>query len=241
MSNDAPKPDDYKPIDQMTRAEIDALVADTQATLATLTMRWRGLVGLTDAERKNHHGVHLTRLIPALEPLFTSMLPDATDAADKAKTRARFAAAFDVYGDKDGGVDPEHFEADLLLRRMHRVGAQQQIAAEMTQFARTMADDVLHTNETVLVPGQLALALIHKFEDTPFAQFLTPVLNALSDMTSAARKRAEELALEKKAAAAQKKADDAAHKAAEIAAKAAADAEAAAKALAKTPAETPAK
>ena len=234
MSND-PTPDDYKPIDQMTRDEVDALAADTLNTIAQLSMRWRGLVALTDDQRKNHHGMHLTRLIPALEPLFTAMLPDATDAKEKAEDRAAFATSFDIYGDKDGGVDPDHFEADLLGRRIHRIKAQQGVAAALGKLERLMSDDVLHTSETVLVPSQLALNLIHGYATTKFAKFLTPVYNALSAMTSAARARTEELALEKKAAAAQKKADAVAQKAADLAAKAAADAEALAKALAKMP------
>lgn len=147
------KSSDAMTVDDMTEEEFDELAADTLDALAKLRSRWSGLVSLTEQARSSHAGKNLGPLVPALEPLFTAMLPNAHDDDKVTATRAKFAESFDVHGDKDSGKDPENFEAALLLRRMHRVAKQQEVAERLTAFARLVGDDALHTSELVLIPG----------------------------------------------------------------------------------------
>lgn len=195
-----PSADEIKPVDQLTEAQIDELHADTLEELEILRSRWRGLVQLSDKERGAHVGKSLVMLTPALSALFTAMLPNKRDDAKQAEKRAAFAKSFDAYGDKDAGEDPERFEADLLLRRMHRVKAQQEIADKLTEFGRLLGDDVLHTSEMVLIPGQHALDMGRSLENSAYGSFLVPVFDALRSLTKAARARLTQLRAEAAAA-----------------------------------------
>jgi hypothetical protein len=203
------------PIEELAVDELDdealaQLYDETLETIGKLERRWRGLVSLTEKARAKHAGKNLGPLTPALRPLFTAMLPDPHDEPMQAKERAKFAALFDVHGAADGGKDPDRFEAPLLLRRMRRVTMQQDIAVKLDTFSRKLADDTLHTSETVFVAGQYALDTARSIgEDNPkYGSFLTAVFDALRNMTKAALARAAELRAERAAAkAAKPKAD----------------------------------
>lgn len=197
------------PVDELNEADLEQLHTETLEELAALQRRWRGLVALTEKARAKHAGKSLGPLVPALRPLFKAMLPDSHDDAKAAETRAKFAAAFDVHGASDAGKDPDHFEAALLLRRIRRVEMQQEIAAELDAFSRLLADDALHTSEAVFIAGQYALDTARSIgEANPkYGAFLTPVFDALRNMTKAALARAAELRAERAAAKAAAKAN----------------------------------
>jgi len=197
-----PKDDGSTPVDELTEAEFDQLHVDTVNQIAALRRRWRGLVGLTEKSRAKHPGKNLGPLLPALRPLFTAMLPNSHDDAKTAESRAKFTALFHVHGDTDAGRDPEHFEAALLLRRLHRVAAQQDVADRLEAFSRLLADDVLHTSDWVLIAGQHALDTARSIGDgnAKYGSFLTAVFDALRNMTKAALARGAELRAERAAA-----------------------------------------
>ncbi len=207
-----PKADGSTPVDELTKAEFDQLYADTVNQIAALRSRWRGLVALTEKSRAKHPGKNLGPLLPSLRPLFTAMLPNGHDDAKTAEARAKFAALFHVHGDTDAGKDPEHFEADLLLQRIHRVAAQQDVADKLEAFSRLLDDDALHTSEGVLIAGQHALETARSIGDghAKYGSFLTTVFDALRNMTKAAVARAAELRAERAAAKAKDAAADAA-------------------------------
>jgi hypothetical protein len=64
------------------------------------------------------------------------------------------AKAFDILGAKDGGKDPDVFEAELLDARLYRAEAQQKVVDQLDDFSRHMADDILDIGEKVMAPGQ---------------------------------------------------------------------------------------
>jgi hypothetical protein len=197
-----PKDDEIKTIDDLDDAEFEKLYTDTVEQISMLESRWRGVVKLTEKARAKHHGKSIGTLIPALRTLFTAMLPNSHDDAETAKTRAKFAAAFDVHGDMDAGKDPEHFEAPLLLRRMRRVIAQQDVTTKLDAFSRALGDDTLHTGEMVLNAGEHALNTARSIGESnaKYSSFLTGVFDELRKMTKAALARQAELRAERAAA-----------------------------------------
>lgn len=184
-----------KPVDQLSQEEVDQLYKDTLDEIAALRNRWRGLVQLTDKQRENHPGRNLGAQIPALSALFSILLPNKHDDKEKAASRTKLANHFDAFGDKDGGTDPERFEPDLLVRRIHRIGLQQKVADELGKLSRLMSDDVLHTSEVVLVAGSSALDMVRTLSagNATYSQMLAPVTNALRDLTKAARAKLAQL------------------------------------------------
>jgi len=211
MPKNAPAAKIVKPVDQLTEEELDQLYSETLDEIAALKKRWRGLVQLTDKQRENHPGKQLGGQTPALSALFSILLPDKHDDEEKAKTRSKLAKHFDAFGDKDGGVDPERFEADLLGRRLRRIAAQQKVADELGKLSRLISDDVLHTSEVVLIAGSSALDMVRTLAagNATYSQFLAPVTNALRDMTKAARTKLQQLREEAAAAAAAEPENDA--------------------------------
>jgi len=84
-----------------------------------------------------------------------------------------------------------------------------EVAAELQSFGRLLADDALHTSETVLIAGQHALDTVRSIgESNPkYGPFVTATFDALRALTKAAlaegaRLRAE-LAAQKAQAAAE--------------------------------------
>lgn len=194
--------DEVKAIDDLDDAELEKLHTDTVNQIAALTNRWRGAVKLTEKARAKHAGKNLGPLVPALSALFTAMLPSKHDDPETAKTRAKFAVAFDVHGDSDAGHDPDRFEAALLLRRMRRVAIQQEVTSKLEELSRTLADDTLATSELVLIAGNHALDTARSIgpEHAKFGGFLTSVFDELRKMTKAALARQAELRAERAAA-----------------------------------------
>ncbi len=195
MPRHVPSPQATKPVDQLSDEEIDQLYKDTIDDLAALGARWRGLVQLTDKQRENHPGRNLGAQTPALSALFSILLPNKHDDAKKAEARSKLAAHFDAFGDKDGGEDPDVFEAHLLARRIHRIALQQKVADELGKLSRLMSDDVLHTSEIVLLAGQSALDMVRTLSsgNATYSQMLAPVTNALRELTKAARNKLAQL------------------------------------------------
>ncbi len=189
MPKHVPSPQATKAVDQLSQEELDQLYKDTLDEIAALRNRWRGLVQLTDKQRENHPGRNLGAQVPALSALFSILLPNKHDDKEKAASRTKLAAHFDAFGDKDGGTDPDRFEADLLARRIHRIGLEQKVAEELGKLSRLMSDDALHTSEVVLLAGSSALDMVRTLAagNTTYSQMLAPVTNALRDLTKAAR------------------------------------------------------
>lgn len=125
---------------------------------------------------------------------------------NKGTKEAELANHFNALGDEDFGADPEKFEPELLERRMLRVEAEQKIQAALDDLQRHFADDVLHTGNQVMAPGLLALALASTLSATNKAckSLLAPVIDALREMTKAARAGGGVAARAKKKAAAGK-------------------------------------
>jgi hypothetical protein len=118
------------------------------------------------------------------------------------RAQPQLAKAFDVLGDQDEGHDPEHFEAELLERRLARVQVQQKIADELEDLARHLDDDVLATGQSIVGPGLLALDLARTLSkgSLTFRSALAPVLDAFRELTKRARKGRAEATADKPAA-----------------------------------------
>ncbi len=193
-----------KDIDDLTKAELDALYAESNQQLDVLEARWAGLVQQTQHERTHSIGRSLGVLGTPLHLLFNLLMPKDGKESDLLKY-------FSGLGDADFGTDPEKFEPELLSRRLYRWEYEQKIQARFEKLARSFGDDSLHTGEMVVGPGLLALALARTLALSSAAHraVLAPVLNAFGDLTKQARARATEARAEKKAAAdAEKKASD---------------------------------
>ncbi|APR83977.1 Hypothetical protein A7982_09326 [Minicystis rosea] len=177
-----------KPIDQLTKAEIDERKALTLHHLEEARKLWPGLLHMSEAERKQSPGKVLSVFAKPLGLLFAVLTPK------KGEERSALAKAFDVLGEKDGGQDPERFETELLDTRLHRAEAQQEIVDALDALSRHMADDILDTGEKIMGPGLLALQLARTVaEASPaHASVLAPVLDAFRGLTKQARKAREQ-------------------------------------------------
>src|SRR5262249_34355185 len=143
-------PNKNKPtdIDLLTPQQLAANVQETEEHITKIKALWPGLVHLEEAERRKSPGRSLTILSAPLTLLFSVL-----------RENPQLAKAFDVLGDQDEGHDPEHFEVDLLDRRLARSQAEQKIGDMLRDLGRHMADDALATSATVVVPGLRALEL----------------------------------------------------------------------------------
>lgn len=186
-----------KDIDDLTKAELDALYAESNHQLDVLEAGWAGLVKQTTHERTHSIGRSLGVLGAPLHLLFNLLMPKDGKESDLLKF-------FSGLGDADFGNDPEKFEPELLSRRLYRWEYEQKIQARFEKLARSFGDDSLHTGEMVVGPGLLALALARTLALSSAAHraVLAPVLNAFGDLTKQARARAATARAEKKAAAA---------------------------------------
>jgi hypothetical protein len=179
-----------EPADLLTKEELDERVAQTIRYLDEAMKLWPGLRRMTEAERKNSPGRALGVVTEPLRQLFAVLTPK------KGQPRPAIAKAFDVLGAKDGGKDPEVFEAELLDLRLYRAQAQQKIVDKLDAFSRHMADDVLDLGEQVMGPGLLALQLARTVAaaSAEYASALAPVLDAFRGLTKNARKARSEKA-----------------------------------------------
>ena len=191
-----PKPSviSSKDIDDLTEAEIAARFTETTHHIDAINALWPGLKRLEETERTTSGGRNLGVFAPSLRLLFQLLAPVGGKQTDLARH-------FDALGDSDHGDDPEKFEPELLSRRIVRVEHEQKIQAALNELQRHFADDVLHTANTVMEPGLLALAMARVLSATNkgFKSTLAPVIDKLRDMTKAARAGAAEARAKKKA------------------------------------------
>ena len=184
-----------KPIDQLTKAEIDERKALTLHHLEEIRKLWPGLRHMTEEDRKQSPGKVLSVFAGPLGLLFAALTPK------KGEEQPAIAKAFDVLGEKDGGSDPERFEVELLDARLHRVQAEQEIVDALEGFSRHMADDILDAGEKVMGPGLLALQMARTVAEAnpAHASLLAPVLDAFRSLTKQARKAREQKRADKPA------------------------------------------
>lgn len=183
-------------IDDLTADEIAARSTETDKHIDAIRALWPGLERLEEAERNISGGRNLGVFAGPLRQLFKIL-------KDKGTKGAELANHFNALGDEDFSDDPEKFEPDLLERRMLRVEAEQKIQAALDDLQRHFADDVLHTGNQVMVPGLLSLALARTLSATnkTYKSLLAPAIDALREMTKAARAGGVAARAKKKAAA----------------------------------------
>jgi hypothetical protein len=183
-------------VDDLTAEQLTENLRQTRLHLEAIRALWPGLRRLEEKERKVSLGRNLAQLGAPLRTLFTLLLTRDGEAAP-------IASVFDVLGDQDGGDDPDHFEPALLLRRLDRAEAQSKLVDEIEALRRDLADDVLATGESVILPGLLALNLARSVAkgNAAYRSALRSVLDTFRGMTKAAlRGRAEKRAAEPVAA-----------------------------------------
>lgn len=175
----------YTGLDALTPTELEQRVEQTLMHLKAARDLWPNLTQLEQDQRKRSLGRMVSSLGPALHKLFALLQPKADG------TLSPLAKHFDALGVQDEGVDPEHFETELLSRRLARVEAEQQIVDALEDFTQTLRDDVLHTGELVIGPGLLALDFARSLAKTneTFRSMLAPVTDLLREMTKSARAR----------------------------------------------------
>ena len=181
-------------IDDLSEAEIAARFTETTKHINAIKALWPGLKRLEEVERTSSGGRNLSVFAPPLRLLFAILKVKGGKNAD-------LALHFDALGDEDHGDDPEKFEPELLERRIVRVEHEQKVQAALDDLQRHFADDVLHTGNLVMEPGLLALGMAKAMSATnkAFKSLLSPVTDALRDMTKAARAGAAEARAKKKA------------------------------------------
>lgn len=169
-------------IDTLPAEQIAERLQKTREYIQAIRDLWPGLVRLEEKERRASIGKSLVQLRGPLRALFTLLAPKNGETPPIAKV-------FDAIGGRDEGADPERFEAELLLRRLGRVEAENAVVAELEALSRDIADDVLATGESVVVPGLLALSLARSLSkgNPTYRSELRTVLDGLRDMTKRAR------------------------------------------------------
>jgi hypothetical protein len=191
--------------DDFTSQQISEHLASTLQLIVSAEASWPGLVSLVGAERTGNLGKLITLLDPALRGLFEALTPVDGEAPAKTATKKKLAAVFDAaLGNQDQGKDPGVFEVDLLVRRLTRIKASQQIVEALDALRKLFADDILNTGAMVVEPGLKALDVARGIADSnaEFRSLLAPLTNSLSEMTKSARQaQAEARALAKAAKA----------------------------------------
>lgn len=176
--------------DDLSSTEIAARRALTLKLFVDAEAQWPGLVQLQTADRTGNVGKLVARLDPALRALFAALTPVAGEAAAVTAVKKKAAAVFDAaLGAADGGKDPEVFEVDRLVARLDRIHAEQEIAAKLGELKKKFDDDVMNTGELVVEPGLKATDIAKSLSasNADFHSLLAPALNALGDLTKAAR------------------------------------------------------
>jgi hypothetical protein len=175
--------------DDFSQEEIEAQKQATLGNINTIGGQWAGLVSLKKDERLTNPGKGLGSLEPSLRLLCAALIPQPGEDAARVASKQKLAAIYDnTLGAADHGKDDDAFEADLMLRRLDRIAAQERIAAALEAEAKRFRDDALNTAETVVEPGSRAIELARGLVQNPaYHSLLAPVLNALSELTRAAR------------------------------------------------------
>jgi hypothetical protein len=175
--------------DDFTSQDISGHLAATLQLRVNAEAQWPGLVSLQESDRSGNVGKLVARLAPALRALFGALTPVAGEAAAVSATKNKLAAVFNAaLGDADQGKDPGVFEVDLMVRRLDRIEAQQQIVAKLGALQKAFADDIINTGELVVGPGLKAMDIAKSVSgNADFHSLLAPVINALGDLTKAAR------------------------------------------------------
>ena len=181
-------------IDELPEEELTSRFDQTIAHLDAIRVLWPGLFRLDEGQRNSSPGKSLSVFADPLHKLFNVLKPKDGKAPEIAKY-------FDALGDEDFGIDPEKFESELLARRLIRVEFEQKVVAVLTDLLRHFGDDALYTGAQVVVPGLLALEMARTLSKTnaTFRSLLAPVLDALREMTKAARAGAADARAAKKA------------------------------------------
>ena len=204
-----PKPPPVVPIaddtiaDDFTREQIADHLASTLQFIVQAEAKWPGLVSLVESDRTGNLGKLIALLDPSLQGLFEALTPVEGEAPAKLAVKTKLAAVFNAtLGNQDQGKDPGVFEVELLVRRITRIKAAQQIVAALDALRKLFADDILNTGAMVVEPGLKALDVARGIADSnaEFRSLLAPVTNSLSDMTRAARLAQADARLKAKAA-----------------------------------------
>ncbi len=106
------------------------------------------------------------------------------------ETRVKLCNVFDAtLGEEDHGLRKDQFEAGLLAARLERVKAQYEIAEELKTLSKLFSDDALGLGSQVAGPGLLGVNLAKSLASgsAAFRSLLAPLLDALREMTRAAR------------------------------------------------------
>lgn len=173
-------------------------VEETNRHIEAIERLWPGLHRLPEKNRRNHPGIVAQVLGKPLETLFSVLAPIHKPEVRKPKqepdeheqVQQRLAQAFHAgLGDQDHGVDPATFEADRLLLAQRTINHQTAIADRLGLLARDFGDDALDTGALLAEVGQPALDLARSLAaaNPAFRAVLAPVLDALRNMTKAAR------------------------------------------------------
>lgn len=183
-------PADETIADDFTRQQIADHLASTLQDIVHVEAKWPGLVSLVESDRTGNLGKLIALLDPSLHSLFEALTPLDGEAPAKTAVKTKLAAVFNAtLGNQDQGKDPGMFEVDLLVRRITRIKASQQIVTALEALRKLFADDILNTGAMVVEPGLKALDVARGIADSndEFRSLLAPVTNSLSDMTKAAR------------------------------------------------------
>jgi hypothetical protein len=189
--------------DDFTSQQISEHLASTLQLIVSAEANWPGLVSLVGTERTGNLGKLITLLDPALRGLFEALTPVDGEAPAKTATKKKLAAVFDAaLGGQDQGKDPGVFEVDLLVRRLTRIKASQQIVEALDALRKLFADDILNTGAMVVEPGLKAIDVARGIADSnaEFKSLLAPLTNSLSEMTKGARQAQAEARAVAKAA-----------------------------------------
>ena len=163
--------------DDFTREQIAEHLASTLQCIVHAEAEWPGLVSLVESDRTGNLGKLIALLDPSLQGLFEALTPVAGEAPAKLAAKTKLAAVFNAtLGNQDQGKDPGVFEVELLVRRITRIKAAQQIVAAL-DVARGIADS-----------------------NAEFRSLLAPVTNSLGEMTKAARTAQADARVKAKAA-----------------------------------------
>jgi len=189
--------------DDFTREQIAEHLASTLQCIVHAEAEWPGLVSLVESDRTGNLGKLIALLDPSLQGLFEALTPVAGEAPAKLAAKTKLAAVFNAtLGNQDQGKDPGVFEVELLVRRITRIKAAQQIVAALDALRKRFADDILNTGAMVVEPGLKALDVARGIADSnaEFRSLLAPVTNSLGEMTKAARTAQADARVKAKAA-----------------------------------------
>ncbi len=181
-----------KSVTALTEAE---RLAKTKEHLAAIEALWTPLGSLEAKQRQSHPGARLLALLKPVTLLFGVLARPAAEGAlteaqkaDEA-TRKKLRDSFDVLGAADGGKDDDRFEVELLQSRVATVKDAQEIGLALAALSRRFLDEALIQAGLAFGPSKLALDHARTVTQASerFRALLSPVTDALRDMTAAAQ------------------------------------------------------